>query len=151
MKSRNSGKRRRRLEMLISARSTFWKIISVGLLLVAGTLGCAGLQERPGVSTPAACLVISPISGLPATAITIRGSGFVPGEKIEVIMVVDGVPTDLGEKPMIKEANELGGFKTTSAIPPQAKPGVYTVKATGDKGTMAVAPLEVEEKPEKKK
>jgi hypothetical protein len=31
------------------------------------------------------------------------------------------------------------------------KPGVYTVKAIGDKGTLAVAPLEVEEKVEKKK
>jgi len=31
-----------------------------------------------------------------------------------------------------------------------AKPGVYTVKAIGDKGTAAVAPLNVEEKPKKK-
>jgi hypothetical protein len=116
-----------------------------------GTLGCAGLKERPETSSSPASLVVTPVSGQPQTAITIRGSGFVPGEKIEVIMVVDGVPTDLGEKPMIKEANDLGGFKTSSAIPPQAKPGVYTVKASGDKGTMAVAPLEVEEKPEKKK
>jgi len=126
-------------------------IALAGLLLCVGALGCAGLQERSGTSPSAASLVVTPISGLPKTAIAIRGSGFIPGEKIEVIMVIDEVPTELGEKPMIKEANELGGFKTTSAIPPQAKPGVYTVKATGDKGTIAVAPLEVEEKPEKKK
>jgi hypothetical protein len=131
-----------------------FKIAGIGFacfLFFLGALGCAGLHERPITSLSPASLVVTPVSGQPQTAITIRGSGFVPGEKIEVIMVVDGVPTDLGEKPMIKEANDLGGFKTSSAIPPQAKPGVYTVKASGDKGTMAVAPLEVEEKPEKKK
>ena len=131
-----------------------FKIAEIALacfLLFLGALGCAGLHERPITSLSPASLVVTPVSGQPQTALTIRGSGFIPGEKIEVIMVIDEVPTELGEKPMIKEANELGGFKTTSAIPPQAKPGVYTVKATGDKGTMAVAPLEVEEKPEKKK
>lgn len=131
-----------------------FKIAGIGFacfLFFLGTLSCAGLKERPETSSSPASLVVTPVSGQPKTPITIRGSGFVPGEKIEVIMVVDGVPTDLGEKPMIKEANDLGGFKTSSAIPPQAKPGVYTVKASGDKGTMAVAPLEVEEKPEKKK
>ena len=137
--------------MRLFALLRFVKIISVSLLLVAGALGCAGLQERSGASAPAASLLITPISGPPAIPITIRGSGFAPGEKIEVIIVIDGVPMELGEKPMIKEANETGAFKTTSGIPRVAKPGVYTVRATGDKGTTAVAPLEVEEKIEKKK
>jgi len=115
------------------------------------------VRRGPGLCRASRAIRNIPIRGQPGRhphkrpAIAIRGSGFIPGEKIEVIMVIDEVPTELGEKPMIKEANELGGFKTTSAIPPQAKPGVYTVKATGDKGTIAVAPLEVEEKPEKKK
>ena len=129
----------------------FAEIISVCLLLVAGTLGCAGLQEKTGASSPAASLVITPVSGLPGAVITIRGSGFVPGEKIEVIMVVEGVPNELGEEPMVKQANEAGAFKTMSGIPITAQPGVYTVKAVGDKGTQAVAPLEVEKKVEKKK
>lgn len=120
------------------------------ILLAMLGLACATLQERPATSASAASLVITPISGLAASATTIRGSGFIPGEKIEVIMVVDGIPTELGEEPMIKEANEVGAFKAKSGIPIMAKPGVYTVKAIGDKGTVAVAPLEVEAKPEKK-
>jgi hypothetical protein len=129
----------------------FAAIISVCFLLVAGALGCAGLQEKPGASSPAASLVITPVSGLPGVVITIRGSGFIPEEKIEVIMVVEGVPNELGEEPMVKQANEAGAFKTMSGIPITAQPGVYTVKAVGDKGTQAVAPLEVEKKVEKKK
>jgi len=115
-------------------------------LLFMGAMACAGLQGKPGAAGPAASLVITPISGLAASVITIRGSGFIPGEKIEVIMVVEGIPVELGEEPIVKEANELGAFKAKSGIPLNAKPGIYSVKALGDKGTMAVAPLEVEEK-----
>jgi len=68
-----------------------------------------------------------------------------------VVTVIDGVLTELGEEPIVKEANEMGAFKTKSGIPIMAAPGIYSVKATGDKGTMAVAPLEVEKKPEKEK
>jgi hypothetical protein len=113
------------------------------------SLACATTQER-SEAKPAANLVITPSSGLPRSIIHILGSGFIPGEKIEVIIVVDGIPMELGEEPMIKEANEMGAFKTKSGIPLDTKPGVYSVKAIGDKGTAAVAPLNVEEKPKKK-
>jgi len=125
----------------------FLTLVSACFFALWGLLGCAALQKK---AEPAASLVITPISGVAASVITIRGSGFIPGEKIEVIMVVDGIPVELGEEPMIKEANEVGAFRAKSGIPFNAKPGVYSVKAIGDKGTMAVAPLEVEAKPEKK-
>ncbi len=125
----------------------FIALLSACFLALGGLLGCAGLQKKP---EPAASLVITPISGKPETVMIIRGSGFIPGEKIEIIMVIDGIPTELGEEPMIKEANEVGAFKAKSGIPLNAPPGVYSVKAVGDKGTMAVAPLEVEKKEEKK-
>jgi len=137
--------------MYLSSRLGTGKIILAFFFLVAGMLSCAGLQEKPGASAPAATLVVTPVTGLPGAVTTIRGSGFIPGEKIEVVMVIDGVPTELGEAPIVKEANEMGAFKTISGIPITANPGMYSVKATGDKGTMAVAPLEVEKKPEKKK
>ena len=125
------------------------RIVFASMVLFIGAMACATLQERPAPSA-AASLVITPVSGQAASAITILGSGFNPGEKIEIIMVVDGISVELGEEPMIKEANETGAFKAKSGIPRNAKPGVYSVKATGDKGTVAVAPLEVEAKPEKK-
>jgi hypothetical protein len=121
------------------------------LLGLTGGFGCAGTGGKALTSQPAASLVITPVSGPAASPITIRGSGFMPGEKIEVLVEIDGVPTELGEKPMIKEANEAGAFKTVSGIPMTAKPGIYTVKAEGDRGTVALAPLEVEAPPAKKK
>jgi hypothetical protein len=121
------------------------KILIFSFLFI-GIMGCATLTEQAGERRAAANLVITPISALPKSVITIRGSGFVPKEKVEIIMIVDGIPVELGEEPMIKEANEMGAFKAKSGIPFNAKPGIYTVKAIGDKGTVAVAPLEVEEK-----
>jgi hypothetical protein len=120
------------------------------LFAVTSFFACAGPGEKAMALKPAASLVVTPNTGQVKTPIAIRGSGFVPGEKIEVLVEIDGVPTELGEKPMIKEANEAGAFKTSSAIPMTAAPEVYTVKAVGDKGTQAVAPLEVEGKPAKK-
>lgn len=127
----------------------FLAMIFTCVILSLMPLACATMQEKPEAE-PAASLVVTPSSGLPNSKITILGSGFIPGETIEVIIVVDGVPTDLGGKPMVKKANEMGAFKTTSNIPRLATPGVYAIKAIGDKGTAAVAPLNVEEKPKKK-
>lgn len=126
-------------------------VFTLLLLGLAGGFGCAGMGEKALSSQPAASLVITPNSGQARSSIAIRGSGFVPGEKIEVLVEIDGVSTELGEQPMIKEANQAGAFKTLSAIPMTAKPGVYTVRAEGDKGTVAVAPLEVEAPPAKNK
>jgi hypothetical protein len=127
----------------------FLTMIFACVLLSLMPLACATTQEKPEAG-PAASLIVTPNSGLPKDKITILGSGFIPGETIEVIIVVDGVPTELGEKPMVKKANAMGAFKTSSNIPWMATPGVYTIKATGDKGTVAVAPLDVAEKPKKK-
>lgn len=143
---------------------SYLKVAGIGVLcclLLLPALACAGPPGEPGLPGlpglpgpegpegppgPTASLVITPMSGEPKTFITIYGAGFVPGERIEVIMVVDGVPHDLGRRPMIKEANELGAFVFTGgAIPKVAKPGMYTITATGDKGSKAVFPLEVVE------
>ena len=42
-----------------------------------------------------ASFTISPMSGAPKGAVTFYGAGFQPGEMIEIIMVIDDVPTDL--------------------------------------------------------
>lgn len=121
--------------------------ILVCSLLLLPVLACVRPAEPPGpmgMERPAAVVII-PVSGLPRAPITIIGAGFVPGEIIEVIMVVDDVPMDLGRRPMVKEANEQGAFRATGFIPRVAEPGVYTITAIGDKGTIAVFPLEVAE------
>ena len=132
-------------------RSTSLRFLTIALacILALTVLGCATMQEK-APAKPAASLVINPSSGLPQAKIAILGSGFIPGEGVEIIMVVDGVPTDLGGEPMVKKANEQGAFHFTSNIPRLAQPGVYPITAEGDQGTIAVAPLAVEEKPKKK-
>lgn len=121
-------------------------MLFMGIMILMNSFSCATMM---GKQTPPPNLVINPISGPPETSISIYGSGFIPGEKVEIIMVVDGVPVELGSEPMIKEVNEMGAFKAKSNIPRNAKPGVYSIKATGDKGTISAAPLEVTKKEKK--
>jgi hypothetical protein len=104
-------------------------------------------------------LVVVPMSGEPEKKISFYGSGFVPGEKVRIILTVDDVPLAFGSagtaEPFtgggIVTANESGAFKLVpvGGIPVSIKPGVYTVEAIGDKGSRATAPLEVLERTHK--
>ena len=119
------------------------KIVIIGLivLLLALSFGCAAPTKPAATAAPV--LVITPASGKAGVAIAIYGAGFVPGENITVEVPMGGVSVGLGAK--LKWANESGAFKDTSNIPIAsiAKPGLYTVEAIGNKGSVAVCPLEV--------
>ena len=121
----------------------YLKVTVIVLSFCLFLLGCLAATDS---GKKAASLVITPSSGAPSSAIEFIGSGFKPGEGIEIIMVVDGVPTDLGRKPMIKKADESGAFKFKGNIPRNAAPGLNKVEAVGDKGTVAEATLEVVKK-----
>lgn len=134
--------------------------VLVALLLLMPLAGCRPtepevLPEPPEPPARAASLVISPMSGVERDFITIYGAGFVPGEIIEVIMVVEGAPHKLARFPFgirgkfYLQANEYGAFFATgSAIPLGTPPGIYTVTARGNKGSIATFPVEVLEKEE---
>lgn len=119
-------------------------VYSLLLLPASACVRPAEPPTPPGMEQ-AATVVIIPMSAPARDPITIMGAGFIPGEIIEVIMEVGGVPMDLGRRPMVKEANEQGAFLATGFIPRMAEPGVYTITVRGDKGTIAVFPLEVTE------
>lgn len=130
--------------------------VLVALLLLMPLAGCVrpiGPEVLPEPPARAASLLISPMSGVERDFITIYGAGFVPGEIIEVIMVVEGAPHMLARFPFgirgkfYLQANEYGAFFATgSAIPRGTPPGIYTVTATGDKGSVATFPVKVLEK-----
>ena len=119
------------------------RVIIIGLLMIllALSFGCAKTTKPGEIGAPV--LQITPTSGKAGTAIAIYGAGFVPQENIRVEVVMDGISIGLGGENL--SANESGAFSRKSNIPiaPVAKPGLYGVKATGDKGSLAVYPLEV--------
>ena len=139
-------------------------ILAVAGLLLAcqgpsgtpGEPGMPGLPGKPGLPgpsgppavSPTAKLVITPASGTQTTPITILGSGFQPGENVEVMIMHGDTPAGLGtykvEGSTAFTANEDGAFVAESKIPREAAfpLGVYTVKAVGDKGSEATHPLE---------
>lgn len=125
----------------------YWKKLSILLILVL--LIFSGMVFASEKQVPS--LVVTPISGELGTKLIFYGAGFVPGEKVKVIMTVDEVPfvfAVAGTGGFVT-VNENGAFKLQPAggIPTVLlKPGVYTIEAIGDKGSRATTPLEVLEK-----
>lgn len=128
-----------------------WKKPSMFFIIVLLLIAFGSIALSFDLQVPS--LVVVPISGEPLTKLTFYGAGFVPGEKVRVIMTVDDVPFAFGEVGTggIVTVNEYGAFKLQprGGIPKvMLKPGVYTIEAIGDKGSRATTPLEVLEKKE---
>ena len=116
----------------------------------AGSAGPAGAAGEPGVPGSTAKLVITPASGKAGTTITITGAGFVPEEKVALLLEIAGVENMLGTRGLDEGttlvANEYGAFRAISRIPLVNPPaGIYAMEAVGDKGTIAFFPLQVTE------
>jgi hypothetical protein len=134
---------RRCLKMMYWKKPSMFFIIALLLIAFSFVVIAADLQ----VSS----LVVVPISGEPGDKLTFYGAGFVPGEKVRVLLTVDDVPYAFGETGTggFVTVNENGAFKLQprGGIPKvMLEPGVYTIEAIGDKGSRATAPLEVLEK-----
>jgi len=128
-----------------------WKKPSMFFIIVLLLIAFGSIVLATDLQVPS--LVVVPLSGEPLTKLTFYGAGFVPGEKVRVIMTVDDVPFAFGEVGTggIVTVNEYGAFKLQprGGIPKvMLKPGVYTIEAIGDKGSRATTPLEVLEKKE---
>ncbi len=128
-----------------------WKKPSMFFIIVLLLIAFGSIVLASDLQVPS--LVVVPISGEPLTKLTFYGAGFVPGEKVKVILTVDDVPFAFGEVGTggIVTVNEYGAFKLQprGGIPKvMLKPGVYTIEAIGDKGSRATTPLEVLEKKE---
>ena len=120
--------------------------IWIGFLALTAclVLGCAAGTTATRTDEMAK-IFISPSSGKAAAQITIYGTGFKPGEEIDIVMVVGaGEKVGLGtEKVEAIKANDQGAFTAKTAIYVRARPGVYTVEASGDKGSEATEKLTV--------
>ena len=118
----------------------FIVILAATALIVACAAGTTATKtdEVPKI-------FLSPASGKASAAITVYGTGFQPGEQIDIVMVVGaGEKVGLGtEKVEAIQANEHGAFTAKTAIYVRAKPGSYVVEASGSKGSEASGKLTV--------
>ncbi|MBP8717889.1 MAG: hypothetical protein KBI07_02200 [Candidatus Atribacteria bacterium] len=128
-----------------------WKKLSILLITVFLVMATFSVGMVFAAEDKAPSLVVTPLSGEPGTKLIFYGAGFIPGEKVKIIMTVDEVPFVFAKANTggFVTVNEYGAFKLKpeGGIPTvMLKPGVYTIEAIGDKGSRATAPLEVLEK-----
>jgi len=117
------------------------------LLSVLSLLAACSTVETSKVSVVQSISVSG--NGMPGSKLEINGSGFVPGEIIELILEMGDAPMIIGgvkgeELEEIK-ANEKGMFTTKTAYPHKtvALPGAWDLIATGNKGSISKCKVEI--------
>lgn len=116
--------------------------ILFGLFLIIGFSGCAGKQIQAKNNAPAIAVSGSGIAG---KAMDVTGSGFAPGEVIELVLNMEDVPIIVGRKGIVIQAGQDGTFAAKTNYPHKyvAIPGLWDLVATGDKGNEAICKVEI--------
>jgi len=110
--------------------------ISVGTTLAMPTAGATPAPEEPRDTGPTPedwQVVVTPRSGPPGSAVTVRASGFPPGERV---LIGRGPHASEYELQRHAEADHQGRVRVDSQIPPYAEPGdrwVFVAKAPGSR------------------
>lgn len=102
----------------------------------AGPAGPAGAPGPPGPGGPSIALTASSIEP-GGDSVTVWGAGFSDGEAVSVVVVAAVAGQDINV--VGGAANRSGAFSLSDTLNLPA--GVYTIMATGDSGSVAVAPL----------
>ena len=111
----------------------------MGLLLL--TTGCSGIRRHlfgGGSAGRTGTLTVAPPTGPPGTPFTFTAGGLRPGEKLT--FEIDSPDHQRFVGPA-HTAGADGRASSTYTPQPTDRPGTYTVKAVGDRGTHASASL----------
>jgi len=113
----------------------------IGIAALVTLISCA--TTGPAAGSKAAISVVG--DGKPGTVMKINGTGFIPGEVIELILEMEDVPIIVGKLGKIIEVKQDGTFATSSEYPHKlvAIPGSWDLVATGSKGSSARCKVEI--------
>jgi hypothetical protein len=84
-------------------------------------------------------------SGIPGKAFEVSGKNFVPGEIIQLELIMDDLPIIVGKKGKAIVVDEKGSFTGSTNYPHKlvAVPGMWDLTAMGDKGSEASCKIEI--------
>jgi hypothetical protein len=107
----------------------------IGIAALVTLISCA--TTGPGAGSKAAISVVG--DGKPGTVMKINGTGFIPGEVIELILEMEDVPIIVGKLGKVIEVKQDGTFAATTEYPHKlvAVPGSWDLVANGTKGSSA--------------
>lgn len=105
----------------------------IGIAVMLALVSCA--TTGPGAGSKAAISVVG--DGTPGSAMKINGTGFIPGETIELTLEMEDVPIIVGKKGKVITVKEDGTFAASTNYPHKfvAVPGSWDLIANGSKGS----------------
>jgi len=125
-------------------KSRFFSVVifCVSLLALLAFVSCA-TTETSKTGTKAAISIIG--NGVPGKTLKINGTGFIPGEVIELVLEMEDIPIIVGKKGKVIKVKEDGTFTATTNYPNKlvAIPGSWDLTAKGDKGSSASCKVEI--------
>ncbi|MBN2033717.1 MAG: hypothetical protein JW836_10605 [Deltaproteobacteria bacterium] len=126
----------------MKSKTSLFAILCVLLGVLVTIAACSTAQTPKALAKPH--IEISG-TGMPGKALDVMGSGFIPGERIELVLEMGDVPMIVGEKEKGIHVDEKGMFKAGTAYPHKsvALPGLWDLIATGDKGSTAQCKVEI--------
>lgn len=113
----------------------------IGFAALVALVSCA--TTGPVAGSKAAISVVG--NGKPGTVMKINGTGFSPGEVIELVLEMEDVPIIVGAKGKLIQVKENGTFAATTNYPHKfvAVPGSWDLIVNGSKGTSARCKVEI--------
>lgn len=117
-------------------------VLCVSVFAILAFISCA-TTETSKKPTGAAISIVG--SGVPGKALKINGTGFIPGEVIELVLEMEDVPIIVGKKGKTIKVKKDGTFAAQTNYPNKlvAIPGLWNLTATGTKGTNALCKVKI--------
>ncbi|MCK4793773.1 MAG: hypothetical protein KAV87_59140 [Desulfobacteraceae bacterium] len=117
-------------------------VFCISALTILAFISCA-TTETSKKATGAAISIIG--NGVPGKILKINGTGFIPGEVIELVLEMEDIPIIVGRKGKVVKVKEDGTFTAKTNYPNKlvAIPGSWDLVAKGNKGSTAICKVEI--------
>ena len=114
----------------------------LSVIVMLAFVSCTNTETSKKVTKPTISVAGD---GMPGKTFEINGTGFIPGEVVELLLEMEDVPIIVGRKGKAIKVKEDGTFTAKTNYPNKlvAIPGSWNLVARGNKGTSATCEVKI--------
>lgn len=114
----------------------------LSVIVMLAFVSCTNTETSKKVTKPTISVAGD---GMPGKTFEINGTGFIPGEVVELLLEMEDIPIIVGRKGKVIKVKEDGTFTAKTNYPNKlvAIPGSWNLVARGNKGTSATCEVKI--------
>ena len=114
----------------------------LSVIVMLAFVSCTNTETSKKVTKPTISVAGD---GMPGKTFEINGTGFIPGEVVELLLEMEDIPIIVGRKGKAIKVKEDGTFTAKTNYPNKlvAIPGSWNLVARGNKGTSATCKVKI--------